>query len=394
MLWFTVGPTLLQHLEAGPDRRASATCSRGAVPGAVGHPPAVRRTPRLSRLRRSGGRRRADVRATRSRSCRQGCGRQRSQTHREEGRTAGRRRVHAPMCVDAPPRRTLRRRQPRGDLIVRPSPTSPSSAQDTRGHGLLDGRQATPFRRGATKRSSTPRRAWHRAEYVDRPRPPRLDVVNGRSSTATPRSLGSMASERESSSGPLRPLLLPESVRRKIARQVPSSSSTIDERDGSTTAWSLASRRTARDSDAARGDCGRRCRRTSVLAFSGAGGVPRGALPLALNRVKGMPFRGRSTPTGGARTAARSATSARWSARRAALRRPLRPLDPREDERGGGAGCELAASPRGRARGRGRRRHRPYQPVEGRFRFTRACIRCSARRGSPFSLSPAGRWSS
>ena len=70
MPWYE-GPALLDHLEH-VEMASDRNFEDAALPGAVGRAPAAGRAPRLPRLRRPGGRRRADARATRSWCCRPG----------------------------------------------------------------------------------------------------------------------------------------------------------------------------------------------------------------------------------------------------------------------------------------------------------------------------------
>ena len=72
------------------------------------------------------------------------------------------------------------------------------------------------------------------------------------------------------------------------------------------------------------------------------------------------------------------------------MRRPLRPLDPREDERRRGARRELARpSWRGETIAIGAATD-PYQPAEGRYRLTRGCLEALAEASNPFSLITRG----
>ena len=112
----------------------------------------------------------------------------------------------------------------------------------------------------------------------------------------------------------------------------------------------------------------------------------------ALNRVKGMPFAWSLNPyTGCAHRCTFCYVRAFEQRADRPVRRPLRPLDPRQGERRRGARARARAAARGaKERVAIGAATDPYQPAEGRYRLTRACIEVLGRAATPFSLITRG----
>ena len=112
----------------------------------------------------------------------------------------------------------------------------------------------------------------------------------------------------------------------------------------------------------------------------------------ALTQVRGMPFKWSLNPYMGCVAPVHVLLRPPLrAARRPPVGRSLRPVDPRQAERRRGA---PRASSRGRRGGASEvalgTATDPYQPAEGRFRLTRACLVELAAAWTPFSIVTRG----
>ena len=111
----------------------------------------------------------------------------------------------------------------------------------------------------------------------------------------------------------------------------------------------------------------------------------------ALTAVRGMPFKWSLNPYMGCAHRCTFCYVRHFEQRadRPSGRR-VRALDPREDERRRGLRRELARGPWKQEEVSLGSATDPYQPAEGRFRLTRACIRALATAWTPFSIVTRG----